>query len=149
MSPEVILVDAPPMSGGANEPEIQAGRGLRVAYRAASDMFEEKWVVVEFASYRKYCFGHPNEEVIHGHPLYRYGLQFYSVHEVRNSPWIQEIKKLNSVHSRHSDALFESDRHWIFTFQDETLEVISAVVPAYSVVEAGTAAEALSKSEGK
>jgi hypothetical protein len=145
MRPEIIEIDAPAMAGGANEPQIHAGRSLRIAYRASCDMLEEKWVVVTFERYSKFCFGHPNEEVLHGHPLYAYGLKFYSVHEVRNSPWIEEIEKINSVHSRHSKALFADDRHWIFTFQDETLEVISDVQPTCCVVDADSATEALSK----
>ena len=143
--PKVVEVEAPAMSGGTNEPCLCASRDLKIAYRASSGMLEERWVVAYFDTFTKFCFGHPNEEVLHGHALYSKGLRFYSVHEVLDSPWIKEIEKVNSVHSRHSKELFEDERHWIFTFQDETLEVVSRKAPVFSIIDASSANDALQK----
>lgn len=79
--------------------------------------------VLRFDPCSIYKYGYPNDEV--PHPLQRYGLGFYGFFEVRKSKWIEEIKANNRSHSRHSDSLFEKDRHFIAKFKDVTLEVIA------------------------
>jgi hypothetical protein len=81
--------------------------------------------VITFRRCDIFKFGHPNEEVLHGHPLYRRGLSWSKVGEVLNSAWIAELNAINSVHSNHSDRRFASCRHFIFPFQDSTLEVVA------------------------
>jgi hypothetical protein len=70
-----------------------------------------------------YKYGYPNDEV--GHPLMRYGLNPYSLYQVENSSWITEIRKHNSVHASDSAALHNDKRHYVVSFKDVTLEVIS------------------------
>ena len=120
-----------------------ADRGLWVVYRASDDSEQENWVVVRFRNILHIRFGHPNDEVLPAHPLAKHGLTYYDVFEVVRSPLIEEIKKQNSIHPRHSDAMFSKDRHWVFTFQDETLEVISTDTPMFEVVSASSARDAL------
>ncbi|HEX4443555.1 MAG TPA: hypothetical protein VHZ81_08285 [Galbitalea sp.] len=68
-------------------------------------------------------FGAPNDEVLHGHPLYGHGLQFYQAHIVRNSTWLTELNAINSAHSHYRGP---SDRtHFLFAFHDETFEAIA------------------------
>jgi hypothetical protein len=69
-----------------------------------------------------YKYGYPNDEV--GHPLSKYGLGFYGLFKVSNSPWIAEIVDNNRQHSRHSDSMFVDYQHYIVKFKDVTLEVI-------------------------
>lgn len=33
-----------------------------------------------------YKFGYPNDEVLESHPMYKFGLSFYGLYEVINSP---------------------------------------------------------------
>jgi hypothetical protein len=54
--------------------------------------------VVEFKRVASVKKGSPNDEVLHGHPLWGSGLEFYQAHEVRNSPWIKELTDVNRVH---------------------------------------------------
>jgi hypothetical protein len=69
-------------------------------------------------------FGAPNDEALGGHPLARYGLGYYGLYEVKNSPWIRELCMSNRIHSRHSDKMYEGLRHFVVTFKDVTLEVV-------------------------
>ena len=48
-------------------------------------------VLVEFVQAIKTQFGHPNDEALGGHPLYRHGLRHYGSFEVINSSWLFPI----------------------------------------------------------
>ncbi len=68
-------------------------------------------------------YGSPNDEARGGHPLANYGLGSYGLFEVFNSPWIRDQMIANRVHHRHTDNLFEGERHFIACFKDVMLEV--------------------------
>jgi hypothetical protein len=94
---------------------------LLLRYRTAP----EKIVVVRFPLCNYVAFGAPNDEALGGHPLYSRGLKHYSVHEVLRSSLIEMLERRNSVHPRHDRELYLRDkRHYIFTFQDSTLECV-------------------------
>jgi hypothetical protein len=80
---------------------------------------------IELVWVRSIKFGGPNDETLSGHPLFGKGLEFYAAHEVRNSRWIEEEEKINSVHPYHRGGWRDSLRHYIFTFHDETLECLA------------------------
>jgi len=86
---------------------------------------EDLIALVEFIRVIHFKFGGPNDEVIHGHPLYEHGLEAYSAHEVINSKWIAEQKQINSVHYRYDPARWENLKHYILTFHDEMFECIA------------------------
>jgi hypothetical protein len=110
------------MNGGAPQPTLWASEhDLFVAYLVGPDA--EKTAVLRFAS-RCHKFGYPNEEVLNGHPLYEFGLQFYGFHVVENSPWIADLCRQNRVHPCHAEWLFADLQHWIIAFHDTTLEVV-------------------------
>ena len=69
-----------------------------------------------------YKYGYPNDEV--GHPLSKYGLGFYGLYKVDNSPWTIEIMENNQQHPRHSNNMFAAYQHYIVKFKDVTLEVL-------------------------
>jgi len=73
-----------------------------------------------------YCckYGGPNDEAHSGHPLARYGLGFYGLYIVENSPWILEMMIANHVHPRHSDSLFNDYKHYIACFKDVKFESV-------------------------
>jgi hypothetical protein len=75
-------------------------------------------------------FGSPSDERLSDHPLYKFGLSFYAFWEVLDSPKI---------------PIDSSQRHWVATFHDETLEVVgdSASVQAQSVP--GTATQEIAR----
>lgn len=68
-------------------------------------------------------YGAPNDEARGGHPLAKYGLGFYGLFEVKNSPWIKESIAANRNHPRHSDSLFADQRHFVACFKDVMFEV--------------------------
>jgi len=73
-----------------------------------------------------YKYGYPNDEALGAHPMAKFGLKWYSLFEVENSPWIEELKNSNRVHHRHSDSLYKDRKHYIVTFKDVTLDVITS-----------------------
>jgi hypothetical protein len=71
-----------------------------------------------------YTFGYPNDEVAGAHPMSKHGLGYYGVFEVKNSPWIEELKIANRVHPQHTDDRYNDYRHIIICYKDNTLDVI-------------------------
>ncbi len=86
--------------------------------------------IVEFKSVTSIKMGSPNDEVLNGHPLWGSGLEFYSAHEVKNSPWITHIMEVNRVHSGFHESHWREARHFILTFHDETLECVAEATVA-------------------
>ncbi|GEM_PF-1694244 len=82
---------------------------------------DDKIDAIEF-NFSIYKYGYPNDEI--GHPLSQYGLGFYGIYIVHNSPWIEELRSLNSAHPRHDDSSYENRKHYVVKFKDVTLEVI-------------------------
>jgi len=116
------LADWPKPGTGNAGPVLRYGAGpLKLAY----DTSDNKVAVVTIPICLQVLCGHPNDEVLQGHPLYGKGLTFYSVHQVRNSSRLAAMERANSIHPRHNAASYLKDKeHWIFTFQDETVECL-------------------------
>lgn len=104
------------------EPRIFADdSGLSIRYRTVDDSI----ALIRFPLCHYLVFGAPNDEALGGHPLASLGLKFYAIHEIKNSSLIQELERRNSVHPKHNrDSFLENKRHYIFTFQDSTLECV-------------------------
>ena len=81
--------------------------------------------IVEFKQVTSVKVGSPNDEVLHGHPLWGSGLEYYRAHEVRNSPWITELMNVNRVHDSFDESRWSGTRHFVLTFRDETLECVA------------------------
>lgn len=79
---------------------------------------------VRLSSYAQFKFGNPNDEAINGHPYYKHGLQPYTIQEVFDSDWIEELRLMNSIHPYHSDEQFKDFRHLIFFFHDTCFEIV-------------------------
>jgi hypothetical protein len=69
-------------------------------------------------------YGGPNDEAHDGHPLSKFGLGCCGLYIVENSPWIYESMIANRVHTRHSDSMFDSLKHYIACFKDLKFESI-------------------------
>ncbi|WP_420379382.1 hypothetical protein [Gilvibacter sp.] len=82
-------------------------------------------VTVKFTRFAQFKFGNPNDEAIHGHPLYDFGLEAYSIQKVIDSNWIKELNAMNSVHPYHKDEHFEKYEHFIFFFHDTCFEIVA------------------------
>jgi hypothetical protein len=70
-------------------------------------------------------FGFPNDEAQHGHPLWGAGLTFSALHEVRGSPWLDELRRIEAAHPSAPVDPFPRGRHFVMTFHDSTLEAIA------------------------
>ena len=86
---------------------------------------DEPWCAITFRQCYASFFGPPNDEALEGHPLYSRGLQYYSVHKIKNSSWVRLLEKQNRVHEHHSASHFEKLKHYVFTFHDSTFECIA------------------------
>ncbi|MFL6061804.1 MAG: hypothetical protein ACJ72E_11275 [Marmoricola sp.] len=77
--------------------------------------------------------GGPNDEVLHGHPLYSRGLDGYGPHVVHNSDWIASEEAINSVHDQHRGGWHQQLNHYFFVFHDEMFEALAEAVAVGSV----------------
>jgi hypothetical protein len=122
-----VVLDDWPQPAVVSEPRMLVDDHLlSLLYRLPDDRF----AVVRFKNCSYFVFGDPDDEALGGHPLAKQGLQFYSVHEVLGSSLIQELERRNSVHPRHNAKLYFNKKHYIFTFQDSTLECVVSADPS-------------------
>jgi hypothetical protein len=119
--------DPPPMETGGPCPAVRSnGHDLHCAYFINSTVAPVRSVaILKFEGVLQHRFGYPNDETLQGHPLHQFGLEHYGFFTVENSPLIYEIEKQNECHSQHRPGIYTKFCHWIFTFHDETLEVIA------------------------
>jgi hypothetical protein len=116
----VVLADWP-QPATVSEPRVLADdSALSLMYRTDGDHY----AVVRFPLCTYCAFGAPNDEALSGHPLWRAGLRHYAVHEVQGSALVRELERRNSVHPNHDPARYLRRRHYVFTFQDSTLECV-------------------------
>lgn len=81
--------------------------------------------LVEFKRCSVAKMGSPNDEVMHGHPLQGKGMEPYSALQVMNSPWIDELKAINSVHRQYRPESWKNSIHYILGFHDCTFECVA------------------------
>jgi hypothetical protein len=77
--------------------------------------------------------GPPNDEVLHGHPLHGRGLDYYGTYVVENSRWLTELIEINRVHAQFDPQTWESRRHFLLVFHDETVEAIARDIVVQTV----------------
>jgi hypothetical protein len=101
--------------------------GLTCAYLIGPTHSESgSTAILYFDGILYYAMGYPNDEVLSAHPLYGNGLEFYDFHVVENSPLIADLDRRNQVHKQHVAGNYVMRfRHWIITFHDGTLEVVT------------------------
>jgi hypothetical protein len=123
MTESVEVVKDWPQPSSVGEASINACRSpILISYITHDD----KFAVIELSGCYYLIYGHPNDEVLHGHPLSKMGLDYYSVHRVNNSSLIAQLERRNAIHPRHDKANFRADlMHYIITFQDATLEFVA------------------------
>ena len=74
--------------------------------------------------------GTPNDEVLHGHPLYGKGLAGYRAMVVHNSNWLKELEAINAVHDQYRPESWRELNHYILPFHDCTFECVARGVKA-------------------
>lgn len=81
--------------------------------------------IVTFQGLASFKIGAPNDEVLHGHPLSGHGLGPYTAHEVHHSRWLELVRAINAVHPAYNAGHWDSMRHYLLTFHDETFECLA------------------------
>jgi hypothetical protein len=105
--------------------------GVRLVFRPKIPIVADGRVVqliktVTFKRALACYFGLPNDGALAGHPLSERGLEPYQGYVVRQSSWISELARRNSVHSAHSSHSFDHLNHYVFTFKDEFFECVAS-----------------------
>lgn len=81
--------------------------------------------LVEFHGCISVKMGSPNDEVLHGHPLYGKGLVPYSAQTVENSVWLDELENINKAHPYYESTRWRNRKHYVLWFHDDTFECIA------------------------
>lgn len=121
----IVTVDVPPMDTGVPVPRLVSdGASAAIVYRTPGRTMEEMVpAAVSFFGISHMTFGYPNDEGLVSHPLEKYGLGYYDLQEVYESPSIEQfIEMLKVTYSPETD--FSGLRHFIWVFHDETFETI-------------------------
>jgi hypothetical protein len=93
----------------------------------------ESLALAEFKGVVAVKMGPPNDEVLHGHPLYGRGLGWYHPYVVENSRWLAELVEINRVHERFDPEAWAGRRHFLLVFHDETVEAIARDIEVRTV----------------
>ena len=99
--------------------------GTYVKVRNPNSGLSEKLALIEFEQCICAKMGDPNDEVLHGHPLYGKGLAGYEAMVVENSIWLKALEKINAVHDAYNPEFWRGLRHYILPFHDSTFECVA------------------------
>jgi len=99
--------------------------GTYVTVRNSNSGLSEKLALVEFERCICTKMGAPNDEVLHGHPLYGKGLAAYEAMVVENSTWLKALEKINAVHDAYNPEFWRGLKHYILPFHDSTFECVA------------------------
>ncbi|MCC7478291.1 hypothetical protein IT575_07500 [bacterium] len=106
---------------------VRNEQGNAIGFKEARCVTEREAPATAFVSFSAdlLLLGGPNDEALHGHPLYERGLGSYGVYEVLGSDLPKALERINSVHHSHDPEQFEGLRHLIFTFHDGAIECVT------------------------
>jgi hypothetical protein len=85
----------------------------------------DQWAIVGFGITHAVSMGIPNDDALHGHPLFERGLKWERNYEIHNSPWIKLLKDADRIRGPHKPGDFSNLRHIVMTFHDSLFEVIT------------------------
>lgn len=133
-APHVDVVDLGELKwdGGTPMPKLLVGgqHAVVLCYESLATGFDEYVMEVRFDGCVSARMGDPNEEVLHGHPLWEHGLRHYEAHVVHNSQLLREYRRINSVHDYHRDEVWDALNHYFLVFHDEVVEVLARSMSA-------------------
>jgi hypothetical protein len=104
-----------------DRPQEWDGSQIRVVDPISSN---EPTALVQFQRCMVHMFGPPNDEAFSGHPLASRGVRPYGAFRVKNSSWIRQLERMNSVHKHHNPARFWELQHLVFAFHDSVFECV-------------------------
>jgi hypothetical protein len=123
----VEITELPKMDVGAPLPIVLADDyGLVLSYLLLGPMMGPIiGAYILFDGLRTHSLGSPNDEALRGHPLWSRGLRSYGAFQVENSPLIESLERINSIHPFHKPERYQVLKHFIFTFHDSTFECVA------------------------
>lgn len=126
MVASVEIIESWPRPDAVASAYVFSGSSLAVCYETT----DEQFAVVVFPVWSAVKDGGPNDEALHGHPLYNLGLRHYSIHKIHQSPWLQQLETQNAVHPSHSRAAFLLGKvHYLFALKEQVIECIVSQPP--------------------
>jgi len=79
---------------------------------------------IRFSQCIIHTLGHPTDETLASHPYAEDGLTLYTLQEVMDSPWAEDLMNDHSIHPLHNEADWKEYRHFILPFKDSCFEVV-------------------------
>lgn len=107
----------------ANVPPDWDGTAVKVVDTSSPD--SEQIAIVDFKRCYAVRCGGPNDEIFEGHPLKGRGFGSYGAYHVENSPWIEEQRQINSIHSQYDSRHWDRFRHYLLAFHDDMMEAVA------------------------
>jgi hypothetical protein len=141
----VLNIEGLEWSTGAPAPVVLASESRTFVAFERESGDNDLVVTAEFVGCTSVRFGFPNDEALHGHPLWGQGLQFYATHEILESSWLSELRLIESAHENAAATPFANSRHFLLAFHDSILEaiardvVVQATYPSLSAAVAALA----------
>jgi hypothetical protein len=121
------MTDIPQMDPGAPLPLVLADDyRVVLSYLLPSAATGPQCAAVCFDGVATHSLGGPNDEALHGHPLWGYGLKHYAAFTIESSPLIERLEQINSAHPFHRPERFRALKHFVFTLHDSTFECVAA-----------------------
>lgn len=117
------LTDLPKQDIDVPEPVVFSDE-LRTVLRYWSCDQDDRFAIVVFSPWAL-SMGGPNDEALHGHPLYERGMAWYKNYEITNSPWISALERANRMHRAHKASMYQNLRHIVMTFHDTLIEFVT------------------------
>ena len=99
------------------------GNGLRCAIMWTTKTREH--AVLVFRSLAGYRLSDVGDEIIDAHPLTGKGLAPYRAFVVERSPWLAELRAIDSVHPGHDAARWTAMQHYLMSFKDRMFEALA------------------------
>lgn len=130
--PELVDLGGLKWDAGAPMPKLLVGShdAVVLCYESLSTGSDEYVMEIRFEGCFSARMGVPNEEVLHGHPLWEHGLRHYEAHIVHNSHLLEHHRRINSVHDYHRDEVWDALNHYFLVFHDEVVEVLARGISA-------------------
>jgi hypothetical protein len=91
-------------------------------------------VKLVFRLIRGVRFSDISDETIMGHELYGRGLASYGRFKVIKSPWIDELRRVDSVHTQHDPSTWDSAQHFMLLLKDCIYEVVVRDEPRVEIL---------------
>jgi len=91
----------------------------------SSDSEGAPFAIIVFHHPLAYYHGIPDDEALHGHPLYRRGLRPHGAFEIENSSWQEGLLKMRGMQAAHRIENYHRYRHFVLAFRDTTFECLA------------------------